>query len=904
MMKAGTLLSLMREHQRKANCKKEVRVPMIKATVGLSQILLLIFAGAGSIYCLKLKSKKSIAVCCCCLIVFSLLALKFNQTFVKVSDEIIIIAQNEKCEESRGTEVDISNLRIDGDVIKSYNITNGHWYDHLDRYSWRPPEDSRWDGTATNSITIKVPVGWERSIQFQGNKWRGYVTVEKPDGTTETFDTYAPEVKIYSCEIGQSDTKLLLLQGVADISSYALILGLLTTLFVWGIKKEGTIEKSERQSKRGEVRPTSGSKRQWVWSGVFAGALAILLAIFSVANLQGRLKTDALILATGDQIESEPITAGAPYTQVFTANGTFNQIRLRFCTYGRENTASTTVQLVDDATEAVLGSWEIENASVSKDVVRLSLQEAQNKGVYRLVVEGHNPDEKTSIGIYLQEKSVYNGELFVSESLHDKDISIGLYQETNLGIYRLVCVLVAAVICAWLACVLLFIRKLELWKSAFVLVMGFGCVYLAIFPAGCINDSWKHYVTAYQCSNQILGITESETGTVMMRKDDCDEFIRYRNLSQKASITTYFEEFDEASLLCRNQTLMDCGENSLIIRSKNAASSIAYFPQILGLTLGRILSLGTIPCMFLARFLQLFSVAVMVSAAIKIIPSKKEILLLIALLPIFLQQVTAFSYDGIAFGLAFLFISVCMKLAIQTEKISVSSYAFLVIAVFGLCACRGGMYIFLLFLLTLIPKRVLSTLSKLYLLGGGIFVVLSLYGRTYLGVSSGGNTDTLTFGPPLQHPIKLGLQFISSIIENIDIYWSGSFGQQMGWSEGIIPHFIAFGFMVMQLIVSLDDSHEESPLGVKTRVIYLLPVLLTLGFCLGTMYLAESSRATEWNIWGVQGRYFLPVMPLVFFQVQNRSVVLARNVRPTIICAFCAWETIEIFYLMRTFVMR
>lgn len=677
-----------------------------------------------------------------------------------------------------------------------------------------------------------------------------------------------------------------------------------SVLFVWGIKKEGILEKSEKPSKKRNAESESGSKKKWIESGLFAGILAILLVIFSIANLQGRIKTDALILKAGEQTESAPIIEGGPYTQIFTANGTFNQIQLRFCTYERENKSSTTVQLVDDATSAVLESWEIENNRASKDTVKFSLQEDQGKGVYRLIVEGHNPDAETSIGIYLQDKSVYNGELFVSENLHDKNISIGLYQETDMGIYRLLGVLTVAVICAWLAYVLLFIRRLDLWKTAFVLMMGFGCVYLAIFPAGCINDSWKHYVTAYQYSNQLLGITESEAGTVMMRKDDCEEFLRYRNLPRTASITTYFEEFDETSLWCQDQILMDCNEKSLAIRENNAASRVAYFPQILGLTLGKILSLGTIPCMFLARFLQLLSVAAIVSAAIKIIPSKKEILLLIALLPIFLQQVTAFSYDGIAFGFAFLFIAACMKLTTQTEKISVSSYALLIITTFGLCACRGGMYIFLLLLFALISKKVLSTFFKVHLFGGGLLVVLSIYGKTYLGASSGGSIDTLTFGSPFRHPIKVGLQFISSVIENIDLYWSGSFGQQMGWSEGIVPHFLAFGFMVMLLTVSLDDSNKESLLDIRSRVIYLLPVFLTLGFCLGTMYLGASSLATEWNIWGVQGRYLIPVMPLIFFQVQNQHVVMKKNIRPVLICAFCTWEVIEVFYLMRIFVMR
>lgn len=879
---------------------------MIKGTVCVSQILLLVLALAGSIYSLKPTQKRILVAICCCVAIFSLLALKFTQTFCVIEEEITITALNKKCDESRGTEIDISNLRVDGSIIASYDFVSGNWYKIGSHYAWRPPEDTRWDGTASDSITLKVPVGWARSIQFYSTASRGYAAIEKPNGTKEIVNTYSKETETYSCEIGRSATALLLLQGTVNILSYALILGALTGLFIWGIKKESAGEKPEGPCKKREVQPALNSKRQWIKSGLFACILAILVAIFSVANLRDRLKTEALILATGEQTESMPITEGEPYTQIFTANGTFNQIQLRFCSYGRENRSSTTIRLVNDATGALLESWEIENDSISKNAIKFSLNEDQSKGVYRLIVEGHNPDAETSIGIYLQDKSVYNGELFVSENPHNKNISIGLYQETNLGFFLLAGILTAAIICAWLAYVLLFIRRQELWKTAFALILAFGCVYLAVFPAGCINDSWRHYLTAYQYSNDLLGVAESNAGTVMMRKDDCDEFLRYRGLPRTASIATYYEEFDEFSMWCQSNALTDCGEKSLPVYSDSSAvSEIAYFPQVLGLTLGRVLSLGTIPCIFLARFFQLLSVAALVSVAIQIIPSQKEILLLIALLPIFLQQITAFSYDGIAFGTAFLFIAICMKLIQQTEKISVSDYALLIITTFGLCACRGGMYIFLLILFALIPHCVLRTFSKIYLSGMGMFIVLSFFGKVYLGTSSMGGTSTLTFGSPFQHPIRVGLHFISSVIENIDLYWSGSFGQQMGWSESLVPHFVAYGFMILALIASLNNDYNHvQTLSKKARVIYLLPVVMTLGICLGAMYFGESERATKWNIWGVQGRYFIPVMPLIFFQAQNQYVVMKKNIRPAVICAFCAWETIEIFYLMRAFLMR
>lgn len=152
-----------------------------------------------------------------------MLSLKCTHAFVIIQDEIIITAKNEKCVESTGTEIDILNLRFDGNITTSLNIVDGHWYSISNRCSWMPPEDTRWDGTASESITLKVPVGWVRSIQFRGNTWGGYVAVKRPDGTTEVIDTYPRETRIYSCEIGRSDTRLLLLQGIAEIFCSAVL---------------------------------------------------------------------------------------------------------------------------------------------------------------------------------------------------------------------------------------------------------------------------------------------------------------------------------------------------------------------------------------------------------------------------------------------------------------------------------------------------------------------------------------------------------------------------------------------------------------------------------------------------------------------------------------------------------
>lgn len=872
------------------------------ATVKFSEILVSALAVLSAIYFLRPKQKKTIIVCCCCILVFAFLSLNFTNTFARVKEKVQITALNEKCQESKGTEIDISNLYIDGDVFKSYNVVQGHWYQISDRYSWRPQEDTRWDGTATNSIIIQVPVGWSRSFRFQGNLWRGYVSVKKPNGEEEIINTYSDNIHIYTCEIGRSSTKLLLLQGIIKIICYTITLTVLTGFFIYIMQNEKIIELYRKVSPPKKVQ--GPHQRIWLKALMLTVGFGILITIFAVSNLRDRIKTDAIVLAPGTPKESVPIVNHEPLVQTFKANGTFNEIRLKFCIYGNETESSVNITLTDDTTNEVFGGWDITNHSVDTEIMKLKLEREAGKGSYRLDIKGKNPNEETDIGIYLQDNSSYGGNLSIAGNEQKKVLYLGLCAETNVAIFFLIVVLSLAIFCTFVAYAVLFIYKLDLWKISFILMMGFGVVYIVIFPAGCINDSWRHYVTAYQLSNEILGIEKSQTGTIMMRKDDRNEFLRYRSLDRVTSISTYYEECDEFSLHCRDDALTDCGEVSLIGRG-NAASSVAYFPQTFGLTLGRLLSFGTIPCMFLARLCQLTVVTILVSAAVAIIPYKKDVLLLIALLPIFQQQVTAFSYDGIAFGFAFLFIALCTKFNTMSEKPPEAILAIFLIVTIGLCACRGGMYIFLLFLLLLVPNSVLSKRTKLFVWGLGLFAVFTFFGISYASSSaSARNASNLVYGSPFQHPVSVGLHVISSVIEGIDSYWAGSFGSRMGWSELIVPYFITFGFTIMLLLASLSNHTEKEMIDIKGRIICLTTIFLVVGFCFGTMYIAEGHRATQWYIWGVQGRYFIPVMPLLFFQVQNRVIVLKKNIKSMIIYSFCLLEVIEIFYLMRTFVIR
>lgn len=882
---------------------------MIKLTVFTAQIALFLVATYVCLYLLKPKRKGQIVIFIVCTIAFALLAAYVAQTHARVTDELTIIALDEKNADSKGTEIDISNIQVDGALLTAYDVSQGEWYWISGRYAWRPASDTRWDGTATSSITLKMPVGWTRTINFYSNPWRGYVEIEKPDGSKEIIDTHSKDDSIHSYQIGRSETRLLLLDGVAQIAAYAcLFLGLIGLLLLT-IKTGKIGMEEETRHQKIEQKALPGTKKQFLKSLLLLLGLVVVAAVSVRANLWGRVNTKAIILLSNSERASDPITSVTPYEQDVTAIGSFNCMGLQFETFDRKNQGRTKIELKDSKTGSIIETWEFDNDTLTGERMELSLKETARKGRYKLNVSSNNPASETAVAIYMQDGSKCDGALTVGGEKQDNDIAIDLYKRTNIGYTRLILIVAAAIAMAWVAYLLFMIFKPEFWKSAFILLVGFGCIYMFIFPAGSANDSNVHYVTVYEYSNKLLNVPFSSSKTIMMRRDDAEELQRYystyhKNKYKSPSLAMYEEEYDEFSLWCTDKAMVDSGYEDLDSRN-HYINAVAYFPLIVGVTIGRLLSLGTIPCMFLARLLMLLSVAALISASIKIIPDKKEILLLLSLLPIFLQQITAFSYDGLAFGFAFLFVALCLREKDRASKITFFDYILLVLSTMGLCACRMGMYIVIMALLLLIPKTVLSMRQKMFLFFIGGITVLFLFADMYLGsaaklLKSGG---TVTEGLLVQRLWRIALLFLSTIIENADVYFGGMFGGRMGWNEAVSPWFCVFGFVVLLLLVSFAE--EKTPaLRWKDRVIFSVPPILVLGFCLLSMCGLESSSVSEWQIGGVQGRYFIPVLPLAFFQIQNKGIILKKNARAVITTIFCSWELIEIYYLMKLYLTR
>jgi len=149
-----------------------------------------------------------------------------------LTDTITLTALGEKHENSKGMEICLIGYSIDDKEFlagKSLEIESGHWFWGGETYAWRPETDSRQPDGVTRTVSFKLPVGWDRALNFQGSKWCGFVEIDNGNDVW-VEDTYTEDSSVKSVYIGRSVTFLLILNQAQYLLLYLVILMILSSL--------------------------------------------------------------------------------------------------------------------------------------------------------------------------------------------------------------------------------------------------------------------------------------------------------------------------------------------------------------------------------------------------------------------------------------------------------------------------------------------------------------------------------------------------------------------------------------------------------------------------------------------------------------------------------------------------
>ena len=421
-------------------------------------------------------------------------------------------------------------------------------------------------------------------------------------------------------------------------------------------------------------------------------------------------------------------------------------------------------------------------------------------------------------------------------------------------------------------------KRPECLFGSFALCLG--VVYLFILPPFVVPDEPSHFVTAYMESSKLLGEEETNAeGKIIVSSDTL-----WGQDERQASSDTYVQYMKGA--VGESSSV----ESKTVTRAPLTSTHPGYLPQILGISLARIIGLNSEQLLLLGRLFALMLYCFLMYVAIKHMPFGKTFLFIIGTLPMTMQQVVSYSYDSLLLGVCFLTFSLLLEYIYTEKVITWHGYVVLGLATVVIASVKF-VYLPLLGIALLIPSYKFGSLRKKIAGAAGI-VSLSMTtilltrlstiqkaagGATQLPEAAGGGTR-ITIDYCLQNISSVIEMFYRTLEQQISRWLSGALASPLGWLEISLPDIVIIGFLfVLLLCICKSRPFTDRRVLAGSRVYPLFLFVLMTGAIMFSMLLDWTPMGSM-EIQGVQGRYFIPFLPLILLILDNNLIILQKNI--------------------------
>ena len=610
-------------------------------------------------------------------------------------------------------------------------------------------------------------------------------------------------------------------------------------------------------------------KKDWKFYFIITiGILLIVLLSIYMVDINGKLYTKGQVqLSTGD---IEEINVGTEINQTFIAiDNNLQKVNIDFEPYKTD---------VNCGGEVIIGIRD-ENGNIIKEnkITRNYVREKEN---YTLKFDKQKDSKNKKYNVYikfndlgkynkfyslkytdqnefLNNKLYINGEEKVGSSLIFQDFYKSQIRTLIFYITLLVMILGTYIISS-----IIYYKKSIKIENIFLMVAPFVCIFfLLTMPLFRNHDEYYHWLKAYEVSEGALmtPIKDGVQGSVApygiteaMPKDWTT--MTYRDIKEKANMNLDKEKTE-------------------IINLETAAvySFVQYITQALGIFIARCITSTIYILSYIGRIFNMITAIMLIYFAIKIIPFGKNLILIPALIPIAIEGFTSLSPDALTISMAFLYISYILHLSFDDNvKIKLKEKCILILLSSIIALCKI-VYIPLVGLMLIIPKEKFkneSNISKVlnFILVASIALVLNLgwlaISSRYLSTFREGDS-TIQVMLALKNPVLYIQTLLYTININASNYLLGLFGSQLGWGEltnlySIIPYTI-LGIYLFATMVDEDVKGKFK----NYQIVWILLVLLAIVALIFTSLYVQWTTIGSVSILGVQGRYFLPILPLI-----------------------------------------
>lgn len=608
---------------------------------------------------------------------------------------------------------------------------------------------------------------------------------------------------------------------------------------------------------------------------------------------------------------SSVLKSGDVYEQQFYIDADDEEVKdvsFKFATYGTKiSTGIIEVEILKN--QIVIDKYKMNASAISDNqYVKFAINREGTENVtgecsIRLKFDGI---DNATISFYLTGNNMYDEfDLFVNGTKNSADICTKVtYNCKDTFIWSYIIIAICFLIIFIIAYFMIYKYKAKISSVYLVGGLFLGIVYMIIIPIYVVPDEPAHIYTAYELSNSMLGIDNSDNGTIKMRYDDFHTGFKPTQINREY-YNDYFMSY--TNFFADNTEMVDT------INKPLSTYSYLYLPSGIGLTIGRIIGLNAGGTFMLGRLFNLLIFTGAVFYAIKKIPFGKTIIFLWAILPMTLQQAVSFSYDSPMLALCILVIGLSLHLAYEKmENTGRIEWILLFIAVILIVPIKSFAITPICMMPMIIYFAKCKENSKIkYYIGGMLLALLAAFifvkvfppyeistsdvpkSENYIEWA---NQEGYTLSYLLTHPKSLFMILWNTLRERGDFYFNTLLGQNLGWFELAVPVFAVIPYFVMMIIAGIRKNDEAIWLGRRTKMYLCLLALLGAGFAMAGMLLGWTPVSYN-HIEGVQGRYFLPFIPLALLCIRSNKLTADKQVDKKLMCSGLLLGMLIIVYI-------
>ena len=340
-----------------------------------------------------------------------------------------------------------------------------------------------------------------------------------------------------------------------------------------------------------------------------------------------------------------------------------------------------------------------------------------------------------------------------------------------------------------------------------------------------------------------------------------------------------------------------------------SVSIVKHLPATVGIYLGLMIGLPSYWVLQLGEVFALLFYLYICYRVLRYMPVKKEVMFLIMMSPVAIQQAGSLGYDAVLLPLCFLFISYVMYLDFSSEKIELKNMAALLIML-GFITYLKVPYFFLAIMCLTLPlgkikiqigrleinESFIVKLRKIIIPAGTVVFVAGVYVFRH-------NVWIQIIYGMVAEP-RRGLYLLKETIATWHQYIIISTVGNFGWLDTPMRYSVVIAVYILFLVFAFINSDKEKKKSfsiggavivwgtflVMTLLIMLSMVNHTIMVILfgaenlnKTYHIREALYQIPY-IGGLQGRYFIPFIPLMFLpvpqvkQVKRSSMIVIISV--------------------------